>query len=177
MDITIRREEPGDFEEVYEIFTCPKVIWETLQLPYPSREAWRRRMAEPEDGRYSLVALVDGRIVGRLGLSTEMGRPRRKHVGGIGMAVRDDFQGQGIGTALMRAAVDMADNWLNLLRLELTVFTDNEPAVRLYKKCGFEIEGTLRCHSFRAGQYLDVYYMARLRPEELVHSAEKNIIT
>ena len=81
------------------------------------------------------------------------------------MAVRDDFQGQGVGTALLQAAVDLADNWLNLQRLELTVFTDNEPALRLYKKCGFEIEGTLRRHSFRAGQYFDVYYMARLKPE------------
>ena len=164
MNITVRREEPNDFEEVYKIFTCPKVIWGTLQLPYPSRETWRKRLAEPEEGRYGLVALVENKIVGRLGLSTEP-RPRRKHVGGIGMAVHDDFQGQGVGTALLQAALDMADNWLNLQRLELTVFTDNEPAVHLYKKCGFEIEGTLRRHSFRAGQYWDVYYMARLRPE------------
>ena len=60
--------------------------------------------------------------------------------------------------------MDLADNWLNLQRLELTVFTDNEPAVRLYKKSGFEIEGTLRRHIFRAGKYVDVYSMARLRP-------------
>ena len=122
MDITIRREEPDDFEEVYKIFTCPKVIWGTLQLPYPSREVWRIRIAEPGEGRYSLVALVEGRVVGLLGLSTEPGRPRRKHAGGIGMAVHDDFQGQGEGTALLQAAIDMADNWLNLQRLELTVF-------------------------------------------------------
>jgi L-phenylalanine/L-methionine N-acetyltransferase len=164
MDITIRRAEANDTEALYEIFTCPKVIWGTLQLPYPSHEVWRKRLAEPEEGRYSLVALVDDRVAGHLGLSTEP-RPRRKHVGGIGMSVHDDFQGQGVGTALMEAAVDMADNWLNLLRLELTVFVDNEPAVRLYKKCGFEIEGRLRRHSFRAGNYEDVYYMARLRPE------------
>jgi L-phenylalanine/L-methionine N-acetyltransferase len=165
MNITIRREEPDDFEEVYKIFTCPKVIWGTLQLPYPSREIWRKRLVEPEEGKYSLVALVDDRIAGRLGLSTDPSRPRRKHAGGIGMAVHDDFQGRGVGTALLQAAIDMADNWLNLQRLELTVFVDNEPAVRLYKKCGFEIEGTLRRHSFRAGHYFDVYYMARLKPE------------
>ena len=165
MDITIRREEPNDYEAVYEIFTCPKVIWGTLQLPFPSLEAWRKRLAEPEEGKFSLVAVVGDEIVGRLGLSTNPSRPRRKHVGGIGMAVHDDYQGRGVGTALLQAAVDMADNWLNLLRLELTVFTDNEPAVRLYKKCGFEIEGTLRHHCFRAGRYVDVYHMARLRPE------------
>jgi putative acetyltransferase len=163
MDITIRRAEPNDYEALYKIFTGPKVIRGTLQLPYPSLEVWRKRLAEQEEGKYRLVAVVGDEIVGHLGLSTESSRPRRKHVGGIGMSVHDDFQGQGVGTALLKAAVEMADNWLNLLRLELTVFVDNEPAVRLYKKCGFEIEGTLRCHSFRAGQYVDVYYMARLK--------------
>jgi putative acetyltransferase len=166
MNITIRREEPSDFEQVYKIFTYPRVIWGTLQLPYPSREVWRKRLAEPDEGKYSLVAVVGEEVVGRLGLSTDPGRPRRKHAGGIGMAVRDDFQGQGVGTALLEAAIDMADHWLNLQRLELTVFCDNEPAVRLYKKCGFEIEGTLRRHSFREGQYFDVYYMARLKQYE-----------
>ena len=165
MNISIRRAEPNDFEAVYKIFTGPKVIWGTLQLPFPSKEVWRKRLAEPEDGKFSLVAMVGDEIARHLGLGTNPSRPRCKHAGGIGMAVRDDFQGQGVGTALLQAAVDLADNWLNLQRLELTVFTDNEPALRLYKKCGFEIEGTLRRHSFRAGQYFDVYYMARLKPE------------
>jgi putative acetyltransferase len=165
MNITIRREEPADYEAVHKIYTCPRVIWGTLQLPFPSMEVWRKRLAEPEEGRFGLVALVDDQIVGRLGFSTEPSRPRRKHAGGIGMAVHDDFQGQGVGTALLQAAVELADHWLNLRRLELTVCVDNEPAVRLYKKCGFVIEGTLRQHTFREGQYVDVYYMARLKPE------------
>jgi L-phenylalanine/L-methionine N-acetyltransferase len=165
MNITIRRAEPSDYEALYKIYTCPKVVLGTLQLPFPSLEGWRKRLAEPEEGKFRLVAMVEEEIIGQLGLSTDPSRPRQKHVGGIGMAVHDDFQGQGVGTALLRAAIDMADNWLNLQRLELTVFVDNEPAVRLYKKCGFEIEGTLRRHSFRAGQYVDVYSMARLRPE------------
>lgn len=164
MEITIRRAEPGDYAAIYKIFTCPKVIWGTLQLPFPSLETWRKRMEESEEGRFSLVALVGEEIVGHLGLHTEPSRPRRKHAGGIGMAVHDDYQGQGVGTALLQAAVEMADNWLNLQRLELTVFTDNQPAVQLYKKCGFVVEGTLKRHSFRAGEYVDVYYMARLRP-------------
>ncbi len=63
----------------------------------------------------------------------------------------------------MHAAVDLGERWLNLSRLELQVYTDNEAAIGLYKKFGFEIEGTLRRMSFRDGQYVDAYAMARLR--------------
>lgn len=77
------------------------------------------------------------------------------------MAVRDDWQGKGVGSALLKAAIDLADNWLNLTRLELEVFTDNEAAVQLYMKFDFEVKGLLREYGFRNGKYVDVYAMAR----------------
>ena len=79
------------------------------------------------------------------------------------MGVHDDFQGRGVGTALMKAALDLADNWLNLKRVELTVFTDNARAVYLYEKLGFAVEGTHRAHAFRNGEYVDSYSMARIK--------------
>lgn len=160
----IRRAEPDDYSAIYEIFSCPRVFAGTLQLPYPSREWWRQRLAEPGDGTHNLVAIVGDQLVGTLGVHTFPAKPRRRHVGVIGLAVRDDWQGKGIGTALMRAALDLADNWLNLTRVELEVYTDNEAAVRLYERFGFEREGRLRQHAFRDGDYVDSYVMARLRP-------------
>jgi putative acetyltransferase len=149
---------------VHEIYSCPKAFAGTLQLPYPSLELWRRRLAEPASGTYNLVAVVNEKIVGQLGLYTFPNYPRRKHVGTIGMGVHDDWQGKGIGKALLQACVDLADKWLNLSRLELEVYTDNEGAIRLYERFGFEREGTLRQHAFRDGHYVDSYFMARLRP-------------
>ncbi len=78
------------------------------------------------------------------------------------MAVRDDYQRKGVGTALMEAALDMADNWLNLKRVELTVFADNESAIQLYTKFGFEVEGEAVDYAFRNGEYVSACYMARL---------------
>jgi GNAT superfamily N-acetyltransferase len=46
-------------------------------------------------------------VVGSLGLEASRTRWRMRHVGSIGMAVRDDWQGRGIGTALMEAALDL----------------------------------------------------------------------
>jgi putative acetyltransferase len=86
-----------------------------------------------------------------------------RHVGSIGMAVRDDWQSKGVGTALMEAALDLADNWLNLTRVELRVYLDNSAAVALYERFGFEIEGTHRRLAFRNGEYVDAYSMARMR--------------
>jgi len=163
MDITIRRAEPGDYEAIARILTYPKVIWGTLQIPFPSVEQWRKKIAEPQEGLYSLVACTDREVVGQIALQTFPNRPRRNHVGSIGMIVRDDWQGKGIGTQLMQAVVDLADKWLNLSRLELGVYPDNEPAIKLYKKFGFQVEGTEICSAFRDGQYVNVLMMARIR--------------
>ena len=87
---------------------------------------------------------------------------RRSHVGRVWLCVHDDFQRRGIGAALVTALIDAADNWLNLRRLELTVYVDNEAAIRLYEKFGFEIEGRRRSDCFRDGLFVDSYAMARL---------------
>jgi putative acetyltransferase len=85
-------------------------------------------------------------------------------VGRIGpIAVSRHAQGLGVGSALMRAAIDLADNWLNLIRLELLVMDGNDAAVGLYRRFGFDLEGTLRAFGFQAGRYVDVHTMARVR--------------
>jgi putative acetyltransferase len=162
--LQIRRAEPDDSSAIYEMFGSPKVFAGTLQLPYPSRELWRQRLADPGDGTYNLVAIVGDSVVGMISVITFPTRPRRRHVGSIGISVHEEWQGKGVGAALMSAGLDLADNWLNLTRLELEVYADNESAIKLYERCGFELEGTLRQHAFRDGRYVDSHMMARLRP-------------
>ncbi len=160
--ITIRRATPDDAPALVRIFSGPRAIAGTLQIPYTSEEARRKRIADAPEGTYPLAAVIDGEVIGVLTLHTYPNAPRRRHSGDLGMAVRDDWQGRGVGTALLAACVDLADNWLNLTRLGLEVYTDNEPAIRLYTKFGFEIEGTIRRVAYRDGQFVDAYAMSRL---------------
>jgi len=81
-------------------------------------------MAEQPEADFLLVALADGRFAGLAGLHA-IGNGRRAHAMHLGITVAGDFQRRGIGTALMKALVDLADGWLNVFRLELDVFTDN----------------------------------------------------
>lgn len=160
--LTIRAREPSDFAEIAALMNLPRVRWGTLRLPFTTKDQWRKMSETPPDGMTSIVAELEERIVGVASVTQYRGR--RSHVGDIGMSVHDEFCNRGIGTALLVALVDLSDNWLNLKRLELTVYVDNEPAIRLYKKFGFEMEGTRRGDVFRNGQYVDSYAMARLRP-------------
>lgn len=86
---------------------------------------------------------------------------RRSHVATFGMGVDSNYQGRGVASALMAAMTDLCDNWLRIDRIELTVFVDNAPALSVYRKFGFEIEGTGKNFALRDGQYVDAYYMAR----------------
>jgi putative acetyltransferase len=149
-------------EAIHAIMRCPGVVAGTLQLPWRSLDYTRQRFGAASDGRHALVALVDDRVVGQLDLEVQHG-PRRRDVGKFGMAVHDDFQGRGVGSALMAAMVELADGWLGLRRLELEVWADNPAAIHLYEKFGFVIEGTGRQFGRRAGELVDAHYMARLR--------------
>ncbi len=162
MEITVRHSEPEDYKALHCIFSGPRAIAGTLQMPLPSAETWRERLSEPPEGLYSLVACVEDEVVGSLSLHTSLTRWRMRHVGSIGMAVRDDWQDKGVGTALMEATLDLTDNWLSLTRIELTVYVDNAAGIALYEKFGFEVEGTHLRFAFRKGEYVDAYSMARL---------------
>ena len=163
MDLTIRHAEPDDYLALARIYNYPLAAGGTLQIPVQSAEVWKQRLSNVAPQDRILVAVADGEVVGNLGLHPQT-NVRRAHVAGIGMAVRDDWHGKGIGKTLLRSAVDLADNWLGLIRLELTVWADNAVAQRLYASEGFVVEGTHRAYALRHGRYTDAIAMARLHP-------------
>ena len=150
-EIKIRHSESKDIQAIRDIYSGRVAYSGTLQLPFPSVAVWQSRLEKLPQGVYSLIAEIEGE------------NQRRRHVAGFGMAVKDDYQGKGVGNKLLSSAIDLAENWLNIQRLELTVYTDNDAAIALYKKNGFVIEGESSKFAFRNGDFVSVYHMARVK--------------
>ncbi|TDV63363.1 GNAT family N-acetyltransferase [Pseudomonas sp. LP_7_YM] len=160
--IVIQRFTEIHIEGVNALYSDPEVCRQVLQMPYQSAEVWRKRLAASDERAVKLVALHEGEVIGNIGLE-QYSRIRQRHVGSIGMGIAVQWQGRGVGSKLMAAVLEVADNWMNLHRVELTVFSDNEAALGLYRKFGFETEGRLRNYAVRDGVYVDAISMARLR--------------
>lgn len=165
VDIRIRHAESHDADAIKAIYTCPNAQAQTLQLPYPSGVIWDKRITHIPDNVYVFVAEINNHVVGNLGMEI-CTNARRRHCASFGMGVHDDYQGQGVGGALITAMLDLADNWLNLHRIELTVYNDNQAAIALYQKFDFVIEGELVDFAFRQGQFINAYQMARIKKAE-----------
>ncbi|AIR05634.1 acetyltransferase [Cedecea neteri] len=161
--VVVRHAEPGDAEALQKMYAHPALYRDTLQLPHPPLKAWHDRITDPRPGSRHLVACIGDEIVGQLTLTVEQS-PRRSHVATFGMGVHYDHQGKGIASALLKEMIALCDKWLRVERIELTVYTDNAPALAVYRKFGFEVEGTGKLFALRDGEYVDAYFMARFKP-------------
>jgi L-phenylalanine/L-methionine N-acetyltransferase len=163
VDAVIRAVAERDHEAIHQILTSPHVVAGTMRVPYAGLHQTKERLT-PRLGTYQIVAEVAGDVVGFGELVTEPEHPRYGHVGDLNMvATRADSVGQGVGRKLAESLIDLAENWLNLRRLSLIVFSDNQPAIRLYESLGFEVEGTMRRFGYGNGAWMDAIMMGRLR--------------
>ena len=161
MELIIRHQEERDLPAIGAFFKHHDLTANTSQIPYNRESYWQTLFTPKDSEAIFLVAELDSKIVGHMGIFLSS-KPRRKHVASFAITIHPNYQGKGIGSQLMEELINLCDNWLNIVRTELTVYTNNEPAIALYKKYGFEIEGTTRCDCFYQGRYLDSYQMARI---------------
>lgn len=168
MTLILRRARPSDAAALAEQLAEPDIFPGLLQLPYANVELWQQRLGAPAvagSPELFLLAERDGQVLGSAGLHPVGAQVRRRHAMALGISVSAASQGQGIGNALMVALLDYADNWAQVLRIELTVYDDNERAIKLYERHGFQHEGRHRAFALRNGVYVDALAMARLHPK------------
>jgi RimJ/RimL family protein N-acetyltransferase len=125
-----------------------------------SRVRGRIELMLATDNQMIFVADDGGQLIGFLWAAGGLYRHNHHKVHLI-VGVRDAYQRQGLGTRLLTACEDWACA-NQLQRLELSVMTHNFPALALYHKRGFEIEGTVRYALCIAGRYIDLHYMSKV---------------
>lgn len=108
-----------------------------------------------------ILALVDGKIVGIAGLSCVQDVMKYRHRAGFGISVQKACWNLGIGTMLIQELIRFAET-AGYEQVELEVVGENEQAVRLYQKLGFEIYGTReRSSKYKDGTYSSDHLMLR----------------
>ena len=115
--VTFRAIRPSDADAVALLHALPGFRFGTLRLPHPSTERIRKWIETMPETHTELGAFECTALVGCGGLTRLSGR--RAHTGMIGMGVHDEWTRRGIGTALLRELVTLAEDWHGLRRLEL----------------------------------------------------------
>lgn len=165
--LTIRSLSQGD-EEASRIFAVEvaKESKNTLKydgMPLLSVEKLKELFAEYDQHPTNLYfgAFYGNELVASLRFfQRNINHPWIKHVGAFGMAVREPYWGQGIGSKLLQIMISEAKD-KGIIRIEAEVRANNENGIRLYQKNGFKIEGRREKAAFIDGVFEDEFYIAR----------------
>lgn len=164
--VIARRANPDDAERFGALVEAVDretafMLFEPGERSY-APEAMRRRIesGRVDDGSAIFVAEIDGELVGSVGATR--GHIRRvRHRASLVIGVRQAFVGHGIGGLLLEAIEEWA-RAVGITRLELTVMAHNARAIALYRRHGFEPEGTKRESLIVDGAIVDELAMAKL---------------
>jgi RimJ/RimL family protein N-acetyltransferase len=124
------------------------------------REYLATQAARPDWCGFAAVS-VSGEVVGMVTIDGKRRRAMR-HCGVLGVSVRADCRGQGVGRALMERAIAWARESGVITRVELQVLARNATAISLYERLGFQLEGRHPRAFYRGGEYLDDLTMGLL---------------
>jgi RimJ/RimL family protein N-acetyltransferase len=158
--ITIREARENDAAAITSVIDS--VASEKYYIvPERSREDWDEAIREiKKRNSLIIIAQVNQQTVGMACL-TRGKFEKNKHVGFLGITILKDFRGVGIGNAIMKYIVEWAKLQEALEKISLTVFSTNKPAIELYKKFGFKIEGVSKKQYRIEETYIDDVIMAK----------------
>lgn len=148
-------EDKEKFIEMYESLSAEAVRW---GMPPYTRERLEKGWLSNLQNLISIVAFYNDKIVGHAQIF-KFPHPRLKATGDLIVYLRQDFLSVGLGTAMLSKLIELAKKE-GLYRIGLNVVADNKPAINLYKKFGFKIEGVKRDAYFgEDGKYHDELVM------------------
>lgn len=137
------------------------------------QEQWFASYLSKQDEMLFIIEVMESRTpIGTIGLTNIDFRNQQAELGRL-LIGEEAYLRQGYATEATLVLLDYAFSELNLHRVYLKVLADNEPAVRLYLRCHFRIEGRCRDANFSGGRFHDVLIMAVLDQEYL--TARRNV--
>ena len=151
------------FERLHHVFdaVCRERRFMAFAQAGPMEQTFSFYRSILAGGHSHFVAVQADRVLGWCDVLPTHGQ-MRAHVGTLGMGVAESSRGQGVGKALIQAA--LAGAWTRgLTRVELTVHSENRVAQALYRQMGFVQEGCMRKGWYLDGQYFDIHHMALLQ--------------
>ena len=113
-----------------------------------------------ENNRVVYIAVQDNAMVGFIG-ATKGIFSKNKHTCHLMVGVLEAYWKRGIATKLIKRLESWAGDH-NIHRLELTVIVSNTPALSLYQKNGYIIEGTKKSSLYINGIHVDEHIMAKI---------------
>lgn len=138
------------------------MLWEAGEREVKN-ERQKKMIKSMKDSNNSTIFVAESENNEMVGYLFAIGgnAKRKKHSAYIVVGISENYRGQGVGTRLFKEL----DKWAtqhDIHRLELTVVTRNQAGVSLYKKMGFDVEGTKRHSLFINDEFVDEYYMSKL---------------
>jgi len=159
-EVVLRYRKIDDSDKLFQMFSSmSKKSLEWTMTPYTMEVIKRWNDSLPD--LIPLVAEYEGKIVGHAVLH-KFPRERRKGIGEFAIVIHDDFQNVGLGTAMTKRILRLAEKQ-KMHRIELKFVAENKIALHLYEKFGFQIEGTHRDDFYGCdGMYHDTVSMGLL---------------
>jgi len=179
--IRLRDAVPKDAEAalIYVRSVCPEVRRyvrtepDEFQQDAEGQRRWIENL-EPSRGDHMLIALPAGsrEIIGTLRVNA--GRKRKiAHVGELAMTVRHAWQGLGVGSAPLAAAIERPEACPALTKLNLEVYSHNDRAIRLYERFGFQRAGVQPKEAqIEPGEFVDTVLIYRWVEEATPRSTD-----
>ena len=139
-----------------EFLTCTP---EEFQVTVQDEINFMKRF-EMSERECMISAFIDGKMVGNVSVRQAGSVKRIRHRATLGISVLKEYWGRGVGSMLMDAAIQTAES-AGYAQIELQAADDNDRALRLYERFGFETYGRCPRALKREGGYVDEIEMVK----------------
>lgn len=166
MNFEIRQPRIEDAESVIEhkikvTKENPDTLATAIENQEPDLNDQIEKIKSTDENDLKLVAVDGDKVIGIINMFHDH-RHKFRHIGQFGISVQQEYAGHGIGSKLIEEVVQFAKENENIEKLILTVFGNNDGAIRLYERFEFETEATLKDQvKLNDGSYTDLIYMSK----------------